>query len=249
MQDIDFLPARYLEQDANRRTHMWRVIVVAAGLGCFVGGGVYQWYRQSLLAEELASARKRHAASQALSERVAQFNQQLTAAHTKAELHAYLAHPWARTQILAALVRPLPREIDLESLEISYQATPVTVSRRDPVRPGAPAAGGAEDAPEEPTAIDLARLRKEYDERSLVVTMRGVVRDEPRLHAYMARLHQSELFIDVELSDVGRADDDGEVQSTFQARLIVLPGYGQPRGPRPNSTPGDAIAGIRPARS
>lgn len=231
MQDIDFLPAEYRVANAQRRTHMWRVVVVAIGLGCVISGASYDYFQRSLLKSQLNAAEKRYQASQLLGLQISQLEQELFAAQDEAHLFAYLDHPWPRSQILAAIVGPLPKDIYLERLTIAYRAAPRAISRRDNVR-------GPQKKPTEEQVIvrkadaDLQELRKLYDEQDLIVTLAGMVEDEANLHNYLARLELSDWFIATELNDIQRDEHEGMTFSHFRVELTVRPGYGQADEPR-----------------
>lgn len=226
MNDIDFLPAEYREANSQRRTHMWRVVVVAIGLGCLIGGASYDQFRQSLLESQLTAAQKRYQASQLLEQRIAGLESQLFAAQDEAELYAYLEHPWPRSRILAAIVEPLPKDIYLERLTIEYREAPRSVSRRDAVRPPT-ASGPEENASTRPAREDLDQLRARYDEQDLIVTIVGLIEDEASLHNYLARLELSDWFTSTELDDIQRDERDGMNYSRFRVELTVRQGYGQ----------------------
>lgn len=226
MQDIDFLPAEYRVANAQRRTHMWRVVVLAIGLGCLISGAAYDYFQRSLLKSQLDAAKKRYQASQLLGEQIAQLENELFAAQDKAHLFTYLDHPWPRSRILAAIVDPLPKDIYLERLTVTYRAAPRAISRRDNVRYTPPRAAD-EQASVNGAKADLEELRKRYDEQDLIVTLAGMVEDEANLHNYLARLELSDWFTATELNDIQRDEKDGMKVSRFRVELTVRPGHGQ----------------------
>ncbi len=233
MHNIDFLPPQYREANAQRRTHMWRVIVVAMGLGCLISGASYDYFQRGLLKSQLVAAEARYAASQLLGQRISEFESELFAAQDEAELYTYLDHPWPRSHIIAAVVTPLPKDIYLDRLVVAYRAAPRAVSRRDAVRSTQPQSAD-ENIILRPAHDDLMQLRKQYDDQDLIVTLLGRVEDETSLHSYLAQLESSEWFTATELGDIQRDHHDGTDISRFRVELTVRPGYGQPDGPQPH---------------
>ncbi len=231
MHNIDFLPAQYREVKAQRRTQLWRVIVVAMGLGCLVSGAAYDQFQRGLLESQLVAARARVTSSQLLEQRICVFESDLYTAQDEAELHAYLEHPWPRSRVIAAVVKPLPEDIYLERLVVTYRPAPRAVSRRDAVRPTQPQTTD-ENAPRRPAREDLKQLQELYDEQDFVITISGLVEDETSLHNYLARLESSEWFTATELVDIQRDERDGRNFSEFRVDLTVRQGYGQPNGPQ-----------------
>lgn len=240
MHNIDFLPEHYREVNAQRRTHLWRVIVVAMGLGCLLSGAGYDKFQRSLLKSQMVAAQKRYTASQLLGLRISKLESELHATQDEAELYVYLEHPWPRSRIIAAVVAPLPKDIYLDRLDIAYRDAPRAVSRRDAVR-AKPAKASDENKTLSPARDDLRQLRKQYDGQDLVVTLSGLVEDETSLHNYLAQLESSDWFTSAELGDVQRDQHDGREFSRFQVELIVRAGYGQPDGPQPHR---DGIASV-----
>src|SRR5262249_49207978 len=85
-----------------------------------------------------------------------------------------------------------------------------------------------------PAQHDLQMLRDEWDKSRVVVIIAGSTDSTPSLHAYLDQLGRVSLFQKVEVGNVERTttgDAPGKMQ--FHARLIVRPGYGQPKGPTP----------------
>ncbi|CAK9109404.1 Type IV pilus biogenesis and competence protein PilQ, partial [Durusdinium trenchii] len=124
------------------------------------------------------------------------------------------------SRILAAIVEPLPKDIYLERLTVTYRAAPRAISRRDNVR-AAPPSPTEEQAAVNGAKADLAELRKHYDEQELIVTLAGMVEDEANLHNYLARLELSDWFTATELNDIQRDEKDGMKVSRFRVELTV----------------------------
>jgi Fimbrial assembly protein (PilN) len=232
MIDIDFLPARYREQRANRRKRVWRlgvIVAYAALLGVAALSGRAQ---RGSLAKEIAQARERHAVVIGQQQQLTALQSELTAARWQAELITYLRHPWPRTAVLAAVIRPLPATIVLEDVRIfraAGSATPVA-----PLRDVTPAAGDASATDTRiPAQKDLEQLRQLVDEQPMQVALSGTAEENSALHEYLGDLSKAGLFCKVELVSIEAGEGAGKTSSRFSAKLTIAPGYGQPRGPSP----------------
>jgi Tfp pilus assembly protein PilN len=237
MREIDFLPSRYREQHIQRRKQFWRVVVVAMFFALLMLAAAGQYQRRRSVERLLEFTRQRHAAAQATAGQLGQLNAQLNDVRTQAELIVYLRHPWPRTQLVSALLRPLPRSVRLDKLSIRREESPAQAPPPSaaPI-PGDPAAVDQRT----PAERELAALRDRLDDAATIVLIEGVTVDPAELHAYIGTLSEAELFAHAELTALERADGDSASQARFTARLIVRPGYGQPGGPRPASSPASA---------
>jgi hypothetical protein len=96
----------------------------------------------------------------------------------------------------------------------------------------------AGDAPRKaPAQRDLAELQAEFDATRIVVHLTGVTHEGIELYEYIAALTQHPLVEKAELSSL-ESNNKNETPtvkslSKFQARILIRPGYGQPRGPTP----------------
>jgi Tfp pilus assembly protein PilN len=153
---------------------------------------------------------------------------ELNDAQADAELITYLRHPWPRTRLLEELLRPLPEEITLTSLQIDQQE-PAVGSRPGRLVP-------LEDRQKEPAAeqpasvADLKQLRGERDQARTIITLEGITSDSSALHHYLSQLNDASLFSNAELESfqVEQIEETGKVLR-FVAKLEVEPGRGQLR--------------------
>lgn len=243
---VDFLPAHYRERSTKRRTDLWRLGVVAV-LGSVVAGTALAAHRLHCQAQtELATVDSLHGHSNATTKKVAELQAQLQPLQARAELLTYLRFPWPKSQILAAVVGPLPREITLVRLHVLRENND-KVARQEPAR--APQAAAAASAA--PKVTDLERLRSECDPQKCVVQLAGTVTEPTALYEYLGRLNDLGLFERVELGPVEQAAGQGPI--SFTARLTLRPGYGQPGQPLPTAprpgAPAVASHGAQPGVS
>ncbi len=230
MQDIDFLPYQYHQKHVRRQSQPWRIIVVVAFALLLVAGALSQRHRKLQAEEELAAVEPPYAVAVKQNDRLAGLQSELQAKRIDAELFTYLRHPWPRTQLVAALLAPLPEEITLQVLQITRERpqTQGTVLRRSRSETQAEEAADAKLAP---AARDLKRLRGEFDEMVTVVVISGTTRESAALHRYLGELGGHSLFVKAELDSIESVETAGVETSEFRATLLVRPGYGLPDGP------------------
>ncbi len=154
---------------------------------------------------------------------------QLKAAKAGAELYTYLHHPWPRSQLLAALVTPLPKEITLQQVQILRRAAPAAPSAAE----AAPLDKKAEEDAQKtlsPAERDLAKFRARFDPMQTVVILTGTTTEIAVLHRYIGDLDATDIFDKAEL-DCSSSDPGKGGTIHFRSVLLVRPGYGQPGGP------------------
>jgi hypothetical protein len=161
---------------------------------------------------------------------------QLAGLRSQAELIVYLRHPWPRTQLLAAVLGPLPEEVALDSIRIARDKAGVGAAALR-ARP-TPTDGTAPDG-RPPAERDLALLREELDAAETIVALEGETSNTLALHAYLGALGRCDLFGRAELVSIEESEGAAGV-FRFSARLAARPGYGQPNGPAPRI---DSVAG------
>jgi hypothetical protein len=236
--ELDFLPSDYRSRAATNKSHSWLAIVLLV-YTVFTGGLLaYQKFAERSLLTRRATVQPRYADAQQKNQRFVELQTQVTKANDLADYCAYLEHPWPRTQILATLVASLPpgvvlTEVDLarerlparELAEVSPPAAAVAPDGQDPKK--------KDDSP--PTAREeLQRLRREVDATRVVLRVRGVTSDPAALHACLATLNRARPFVSAQLESMNAyRKDDLPHGTSFDLRLELQPGYGQPGGPAP----------------
>jgi Tfp pilus assembly protein PilN len=226
--EIDFLPASYRQRGVQRRAYAWRVVAALAIVGFL--GATTLWLRDhhtavlarlSEIDAQFAEAAKKNA-------RLATVTAQLQAETKTAELLTFLRHRWPRTQILSAILEPLPAGIVLTELRTGH----------DPVVAAATSAISLPQTESEPTdrpsrrSTDLRRLLKESAQQQAFVFLTGQASDAATLHEYLARLGNISLFSSVDLKSLEHEPVRGGLDAAtgairFTARLIVRVGHGQ----------------------
>ena len=250
MQDIDFLPAEYRQKDAKRHTHEWRAagMFAAVALLLAVAAGQNQEYRRA--GERLATATAEYDAAVAQTRQRDELQPRWEAARADAELFTYLRHPWPRTQILAAVLGPLPESITLDRVEIRTDVPRRANASRALSRTQQEAEDAA-GAKLPPAARDLRELREKRDPARTVAAISGTTGRVDLVHQYLGELARSPLVAKAELDSLenvtGQPDAEGkeEVDTRFAATIVIRPGYGQPTGP----TGPDNLAQAKDTRS
>ncbi len=231
MKTIDFLPTRYHEQKAKRKTKVWRLLllVVFGGICAATAFGQYR-LRQSVV-QQLNDVESTHKVAVAANNRFDNLQTELQKIRADAELYTFLRHPWPRTQILRAVTKPLPESIALTELQVQSQRERVRRSESQPRN-----RRRDESTEEQPKMLparqDLQQMREEFAAARTFVHLTGLTTDTVALHKYVADLSSAKLFSKAELLSLESIDQEHQDRvSEFDVRLIVLPGYGLPNGP------------------
>lgn len=239
---IDFLPLEYREATVKRSTNAWRVVVLIAFGSLFLFATYFQQKYRWRVEADLLQIEPIHASAQKLAATLTAEQARLPALESEAELFTYLRHPWPRTQCLHAILKQVPKPIRLTSLALRFEM---------PERPQEEAAQSSKEAPVDKTpspARDLKRLRSELDAGRWVISLEGTTTDLAELHIYLAALEGEKLFDEVDLISIETHSANDAAGARFAARIALIPGYGQPGGPRPSATdpPLQHTAGISP---
>jgi hypothetical protein len=226
--DFDFLPASYHEAGIQRKNITLRLVVVV-GFAAFLGfGAVYQQHLRIVADQQLSDVLVDYERAQAQMQRLSQVSERLLMAEKRADLYAYLQHPWPRSQLLAALVEPLPDE--LEFTELCILREQVTGAEPENVR--APDKTADANQPK-PIAeqVDLTAFRQRCDKSRIVVKIGGTAEDPVALHRYFEDVSRSFFVAKVDVGTIERIAGDSSGKLHFTARVCVRPCYGQPNGP------------------
>lgn len=250
MQNIDFLPADFKRRRTKRHGRSWQLIVgaIAIGLLLLVAAGQSRAKRQ--IAGRLESIEPQRQLLAEQMEQLDSLRDQLAEREAEAELIAYTAHPWPKTQLLAAALRDLPDAVVFHRVRLTQEGRPGQPSRL-------PTSESAAEHLEvlAPALRDLRLLRQQYDEARVAVALEGTTTDGIELHRYLDRMNDVPLLDKVELQSLESNNEGSEVTFRFEARLTARPGFGQPGGPNgrsrrfvPTAPPGDQLAaeGRRP---
>lgn len=251
MNDIDFLPDHLR---VNRREHQTRLLWFAGVACCVMALGVastLQYAARRRLTADLAVVGRAYDAAQSEIQRLARARAELDVAHDEAELLTFLRHPWPRTQIIAALLTPLPESVTLTELRIARESPVQAKVGRFQAEAGPERVGQQADQ-RPPARRDLERLRQAIEELQTVVSIDGTATDGAALHGYLSDLRQAPLFTAIELGSLESGAENAAGLTRFNVRVNVRPGYGHPNGPQvgplsaTGSAPRNTLAGTEP---
>ncbi len=236
MNDIDFLPSEYREKHERRQSQPWQAFVAVAIVGLVVTAAVVQHYRRQFVKCDLAMITPVYDSAVEQQNRLANAQKQLEAAKANAELYTYLRNPWPRSQLLAALIAPLPDSITLQEIQILREPAPVAPAPGTPPEPAKAPTDAKAEADRikalPPAARDLMNLSNKLNPMQTTIVLVGTANEIAPLHRYIGDLDAKEIFEKAELDCINRIDNDklgGGLH--FRAILTVQPGYGQPGGP------------------
>ena len=121
MHDIDFLPIEYRRKHERRQSQPWLIVAATAVVGLVAAAAIVQHCRWRYVQGQLAAIQPAYETAVNLQDRLAEIQKRLGSVKAGAELYTYLRHPWPRTQLLSALLRPLPEEITFLQVQIFRQ--------------------------------------------------------------------------------------------------------------------------------
>jgi hypothetical protein len=230
MRDLDFLPIEYHQRHARQQVQPWRIAVVVAFVALLAGGIYLQHRQKQRVRQELAMLMPCYEDAVRRANRLTELQAKLRDAQSEAELLTYLRHPWPRTQLLAAVLLPLSKEITISGLQISREAIPETtvVEQRSPADRKSQEASTAKMSSAQ---RDLGRLREEFDKARTILRVAGVTIEPVPLHRYLSALAKCNLFAKAQLTSIEGHEGPNGNALQFHATIVVKPGYGQPDGP------------------
>lgn len=247
-QEVDFLPSEYRHQHARRRHFGQQVLIGAAVIGLLaLAAGGQAWWRQRVR-RELAELAPHYDRAMAQTAELGKLQTELQVAQTEAQLLTYLRHPWPCTQLLAALLAPLPETITFREIRISREASkgPGIIDRtprldrqaQEQLLAKLPRAGR-----------DLKALRDQFDRAATQVSLSGFASDSDAVYRYLGELGKNRLLAKVDLvslDNASTASNRREDRLEFKLSLLVRPGYGLPDGPA--APPPEASAARAPRK-
>ncbi|MBI3839454.1 MAG: hypothetical protein HY288_16160 [Planctomycetia bacterium] len=228
LNEIDLLPAEYRIRGVQRRTHVWRLLVILVFAWLFGSTTLIQHNQHASMRSKLAEVEAQYLQAAAHNTKSAEIKAQLQTERSSAELLTFLRHPWPRTQIMAAILEPLSDSITLTDWQILHEMVPRGTAL---IAPPSDAKKPPTDKPAR-RARDLTRLLQENAEQHQFVLLVGHATEAAALHEYLARLGSNPLFAKIDLrsiENVIKEKSSGQPTGTFHftARAVLRPGYGQ----------------------
>jgi len=243
MHELDFLPAGYRESNARRFHRVWHSILASLLAACCAAATAFQLWQAHEIRQEIADIQTAYDDTAAIATRLEQARARLEVERVEARLITYLAHPWPKSQVLDAVIRPLNEAITLDEIRVFRE--PLVAGGAQPRKGPAPVAAALAPTPAaRGTAVDrdLAQLQADFDTTRLVVHLSGVTHEGIDLYQYIAALAQNPLVEKAEVTSLesnNKHDAPGiKSLNKFQARVSIRPGHGQPNGPRPRHVGG-----------
>lgn len=220
---IDFLPASYRVQHAERRSHFWRITIVLCVITVIGTMSYAQRRTRQHLQTDLDIADRMLTRSVMYSEKLSGIESKIHDAETRAELLTCLRRPWPRTQILKGIVGPLPESVRLTKIAIHRRSAASSGQPSRSATSRSPNKKEAESAEESPAGATLRALLLLDESTTIEVDIEGVSYDSRALHRFLAKLADNPLLNNPELLDLERVVNDGEVSYPFTARISVVP--------------------------
>ena len=240
--EIDFLPVGYRQREMNRRASIWRAVAGVSIISFFIVIGQLQRSHHAQVRAELAAIDSQFLDAATKNGKFAEITTNLRTEQRAAELLTFLRHRWPHTQIMAAIVEPLPDSVVLTEWHTGQE----TIPNAAPPAVALPEANAVPSDKPGKRAGDLKRLLAESNSHRHFVFLAGTAAEAAALHAYLAKLGTNPLFSHVDLvalEHVTANQAGGQVTETmhFTARAMLQMGHGQtvpvPPTDKTNATP------------
>ncbi|MCA9247867.1 MAG: hypothetical protein KDA42_12145 [Planctomycetales bacterium] len=260
IEHIDFLPVRFREQSERRTVNVWR-LVAAGGFAVMVLAGA--WMQQQTLRaleSQLAQVTLNHNVALARTQRLADTKARLALADARAELAAYLQHPWPRSQVLAAIINPLPESVVLKQVRFTKRLSDQQRDRAAATSKTREGPGATNESNLDPATEDLQMLRDSVGEIEIIQIV-GSAGDVSDLYDYLASVSENPLVSSAKVESIereerrvsprretgsqnslGRGSDERRRgaesetaaldEATFSAVIVLRGAYGTVKGPQ-----------------
>jgi hypothetical protein len=225
-QAIDFLPDHYRERRKQRRVRWWWALIVCLFGGVVLATASLQWLNVQRVKRELHQLEVQCTAFRQLDQQLLELEMKAAALSHSANLYTFLNHPWPRTQILAAVIHPLPQEVQLTSIRLSESL----VAKKN-AAPATPEATTEAAAPVHPAVADLQLLHDAHESQRIVVLIEGSVKEAETLHQYLEALGDHPLIAEARLSSMESRKLETYSLVVFQLHITVKAGHGLTDGP------------------
>lgn len=238
MKNIEFLPARYRENNAARADVVRRWTLLLLLVTVIAPLAAYQFISHRRVMLKFAEIDPQYNETQAELKRLGQLQQELALARCEAGLLVYLGHPWPKTQILSQVREPLPEAVRITSVHLqempkTIAGATVPMGRNRAARRSSEVSDTKVDELRPPAERDLAALVDHLRQHETIVILSGVTVDNTDLHTYVAKLRISGLFAKSELKSLeSLPGNDNSKSQKFEIRLVLSPGYGLPKKER-----------------
>ncbi|WP_254508911.1 PilN domain-containing protein [Anatilimnocola floriformis] len=227
MQTIDFLPEHYRERRKQRRVRWWWALIVCLFGGIVVATASLQWLSVQRVKRELAQLELQCKTHRQLDQELLALETKVASLSHSANLYTFLKHPWPRTQILAAVVSPLPEEVQLTSIRIAE-----TLVAKKPAVGATPEASVEANKPTPPAAVaDLQQLHDAHEAQRIVVHVAGSVKEAETLHAYLESLARQPLIAEARLSGMETRKLETHSLVVFELHITIKSAHGLSDGP------------------
>jgi hypothetical protein len=229
MQDIDFLPIEHRIKRERRKAQPLQLAITATVIGMVSAAAMIQHQRWIHVRKELTSITPAYQQAVQMEEKLVEVKKRLDRSRAQAELCTYLRHPWPRSQLLSALITPLPDSVAFQGVQIFREPRAPLSPDVDPSRDEKQ--GGEENrGSSTPSERDLKKLHDMLDPMRTFVVLDGTVAGSSVLYHYLGGLDETDYFENARLDCLNRLNEGSESYQ-FRATLTVRPGYGQPGGP------------------
>lgn len=230
MNEIDFLPQGYRREHSRRRRQVWQFVAIALVTGIIATATLLQWQMAARFQARVDDLMPQYQESEKRNKQLAELTIKLGNTQDQAELFTYLRHPWPKTQILATLLKQLPKDVTLQKIKI-FRKLPIGTRQQNALSQSQRESEEQRLASLSPAARDLEQIRSLVDPMQIELTIIGTTTQPAALHEYVIQLGHESFFSKAELESIESVKSKNDIHMRFELHLRVQPGYGQPGGP------------------
>lgn len=226
MNQVNFLPASYVQRQAQRRRSCRQAVLVAAATLCLIGWWVGQRGQTAMLRQQAEAIEARASAARAQMTELAALEMEHRRLVRQVNLQRELAQPVNHTQVLATMAELLPRSVTLLELSM-HTRRPAPEPRRTP-----------EEAKKRAEGKKKAERKSEPDRIEMELV--AVAPDNMTVAQVIGELDAHPLFDDVML----RHSREIETQGVRGRHFRLLMTVDLSRQYRPKPSPADGGRGL-----
>lgn len=228
--EIDFLPQFYREQSKRRQTKASRYVVIGLFASLLLTATFWQWQLKRNYQRQLETVRPMAASTTQQQALLATDNARLAALESRARLYSLLAHRWPTTQLLAAILQDVPRDVQFTELTLRHGQT-------GPPRGFNTNTTGGEAEPAEqpqlaPPVEDFQQVVALAEAQRVIIQMEGRTSNTAQLHRFVGQVASSPLIDKAVLESLeADLDSPGQVPgvASFRIRIVASDSLVKPR--------------------
>jgi hypothetical protein len=218
LRGIDFLPASYHEQRAQRKLKLRHRGLLAAAAVLVLIATALQYRERSRLASTRDLLEGRATSSLEQLHGAEAKRRQIEILEAQANLVTQLRVCVPPTRLLEAVTGSLPEFVSLSEFQVKREPVSRRAARAQAARQST---DPAQQETPSPAELDLQRVIREQGDTALAVTIKGLAPDDLSVSSYLAALHRTNVFDEIQLLYTDQTKFRDVALRTFGIKLFV----------------------------